>query len=281
MPEGDTIFRSARALGRALTGQTVTRFESSYALLTQANDQTPFSGQTVTQVESRGKWLLIHFSGGAILATHMLMSGSWHIYRPGEAWQERPGNARIIIETANYHAIGFRIPVARMHTAHSLARDRKIPRTDRDVLGENFDAPEAVRRFMMRSEDEIANALLRQDILAGVGNVFKSEICFMQRLSPFRKVGTLSEREVAEVVATAQRLLAANVLEDSGDLVVTFKGGHRRTTGKAEPGASLWVYGRKGEACRRCGTLIERCVQGPDARSTYWCSHCQPLSQTE
>jgi endonuclease VIII len=282
VPEGDTIFRSARALGRALTGKTVTRFESSYALLTQANDQTPFAGQTVTQVESRGKWLLIHFSGGpngreSILATHMLMSGSWHIYRPGEPWQDRAANARIILETADYHAIGFRIPVARIHTAQTLVRDRKIPRTEYDVLSAGFDTPAAIKRLLARPTDEIGIVLLRQDVLAGVGNVFKSEICFVLRLSPFRKVATLSRQEAAEIVATAKRLLAANVLEDSGDRIVTYRGGHRRTTQSADPEASLWVYRRNGEPCRRCGTLIERCLQGPDARSTYWCPQCQQL----
>src|ERR1700736_4865740 len=132
MPEGDTIYRTARALGRALVGKSVTRFESAYAQLNAADDQEPFEGQTITRIEARGKWLLIYFSSGSILATHMLMSGSWHIYRPGESWQEKPSNMRILIETADFVAVGFRIPLARVHTAESLVRDHKIPRTERD-----------------------------------------------------------------------------------------------------------------------------------------------------
>src|SRR5580658_8328672 len=128
MPEGDTIYRTARALSRALLSKPIMRFESSYAQLTAADDQTPFAGQTIQHIEARGKWLLIHFSQGPILATHMLMSGSWHIYRPGEPWQEKPANARILIETQDYLAVGFRIPVARMYTQATLSRDRKIPR---------------------------------------------------------------------------------------------------------------------------------------------------------
>ena len=279
MPEGDTIFRTARALTRALTGKPITRFESAYAQLTQANDQKPFIGQTITQIEARGKWLLIHFSGGSILATHMLMSGSWHIYKPGDPWQEKASNARIVIETADYLAVGFRIPIARMYTAESLLRDKKIPRTDRDVLSENFDAANAVTRLMARTHDELGDALLRQDVLAGVGNVFKSEICFLLRLSPFRKVETLSEKQVKEIVAMAQKLMAANVLEDSTDLIVTYSGKNRRTTHNATPGDNLWVYGRKNEPCRKCGTPIQRAIQGPNARSTYWCPTCQPLPQ--
>jgi endonuclease-8 len=277
MPEGDTIYRTARTLGRALTDKAVTRFESGYAQLTQADDQTPFAGQTIVQIEARGKWLLIHFSGGQILATHMLMSGSWHIYRHGEEWQESRKNMRILIETADFIAVGFRVPIARLYTAKTLAREKKIPRLENDVLSETFDPTAAVKRLMARSQEELAHVLLRQDVLAGVGNVFKSEICFLMGLSPFRLVGTLPEEQVAEIVAMAQKLLAVNVLEDSTDLIVTFSGKHRRTTNNADPGASLWVYGRKNEPCRKCGTPIQRALQGPDARSTYWCPVCQPL----
>jgi len=112
MPEGDTIFRSARALGRALAGKPVTNFRSTFALLTRFNDDSPLAGQTVREVESRGKWLLMHFSGGATLATHMLMNGSWHIYRPGERWQKQSFNMRIVVENSEYVAVGFNVPVA-------------------------------------------------------------------------------------------------------------------------------------------------------------------------
>jgi endonuclease-8 len=277
MPEGDTIYRTARALGRAFTGKHVTRFRAEYAQIAAADDQTPFVGQTIEHIEARGKWLLIHFSGGNILATHMLMSGSWHIYRPGEAWQESVRNARIVIETADFVAVGFRVPLAKIYTAETLVRDRKIPRAENDVLSATFDAKAAVRRLMARGDDELGDGLLRQDVLAGVGNVFKSEICFLLGLSPFGRVSTLSQGQVEEIVAMSQKLLAANVLEDSADLIVTFSGKHRRTTNNADPGASLWVYGRKNEDCRRCGTAIQRCLQGRNARSTYWCATCQPL----
>ncbi len=103
MPEGDTIFRTARTLGRALAGKPVTVFRSTYPLLTRFNDDTPLAGQLVDQVEARGKWLLIHFSGGGTLATHMLMSGSWHIYRHGERWQQPRTNMRIVIENCDIH----------------------------------------------------------------------------------------------------------------------------------------------------------------------------------
>ncbi len=277
MPEGDTIYRTARALGRALTGKRVTAFQTAYAQIARAHDERTFVGQAVEHIEARGKWLLIHFSGENILATHMLMSGSWHIYRPGERWQQPRANARIVLETEDFVAVAFRVPVARVYMAESLRRERAIPRAANDILRAEFDAAAAVKRLLACADDELAHALLRQTVLAGVGNVFKSEICFLEGLSPFAKVATLTAAQAESIVATARRLQAANVLEDSGDQIVTFSGRHRRTTNNANPGESLWVYGRKNEPCRSCGTLIQRALQGPNARSTYWCPACQPL----
>ena len=239
MPEGDTIFRTARSLGRALGGKPVTVFRSTYPLLTRFNDDTPLAGQTVERVEARGKWLLIHFSGGGTLATHMLMSGSWHIYRHGERWQQPRFNMRIVIENSDYIAVGFRVPVAEMHTAQSLARQTRIPCEQIDVLSADFNAAEAERRVQAHDSEEIADVLLHQGVL--------------------------------------QRLVRANVLEDSGDTIVTYGGRRRRTTHESDPGASLWVYGRNGEPCRRCGEPIRRRIQGPDARVTFWCARCQPM----
>jgi endonuclease-8 len=277
MPEGDTIFRTARALGRALVGKPISGFRSTYPLLTRFNDDTPLAGQAVESVESRGKWLLIHFSGGGTLATHMLMSGSWHIYRPGERWQKPRSQMRILIETSEYVAVGFHVPVAHMHTALSLARDKRIPRPAIDVLSAEFDAEAAVRRVMAHGNEEIADVLLHQEVIAGVGNVFKSEVCFVTGLHPFRLVATLSHEQIGGAVAAAQKLVAANVLEDSSDSIVTYGGRQRRTTHESDPSASLWVYGRHGEPCRRCGEPIRRRIQGPDARVTFWCPSCQPM----
>jgi len=277
MPEGDTLFRTARALGRALVGKPITGFRSTYPLLTRFNEDTPLAGQFVQRVESRGKWLLIHFSGGGTLATHLLMNGSWHIYRPGESWQQPRSNMRIVVENSDYIAVGFRVPVAQMHTAQSLARDHRIPRPTIDVLSAEFDATAAARRILMYSGEEVGDVLLHQDVLAGVGNVFKSEICFVTGTNPFCRVSALSGEEISALVRCAQRLVAANVLEDSGDTIVTYRGQQRRTTRQSDPGASLWVYGRKGEPCRRCGEPVRRRIQGPDARVTFWCHHCQPM----
>ena len=277
MPEGDTLFRTARALSRALAGKPITGFRSTYPLLTRFHDDTPLTGQLVTRVESRGKWLLIHFSGGATLATHLLMNGSWHIYRPGERWQQPRINMRIVIENSDFLAVGFRVPVARMHTAQSLARDRRIPLPALDVLSPEFDAEAACRRLLACAREEVGDILLHQEVLAGVGNEFKSEICFVTGINPFCRVAELAPGQAAALIAAAQQLVSANVLEDSGDMIVTYKGSHRRTTHQSDPTESLWVYGRKGQPCRRCGDPIRSRMQGQDVRVTFWCQHCQPM----
>src|ERR1700712_753868 len=126
MPEGDTIYRSARALTKALEGKVITGFDTGLAPLARVNDDAPLAGRTVDKVESRGKWLLIHFSGDLILVTHMLMSGSWHLYRTGEKWWMPHSRMRAVIRTADWQAIAFNVPIAEFHTARSLARYSQI-----------------------------------------------------------------------------------------------------------------------------------------------------------
>jgi len=277
MPEGDTIFRTARALTRALAGKPITGFRSNYALLTRFNDDTPLAGQTVERIEARGKWMLTFFSGGGILATHLLMSGSWHIYRPGEPWQVPARHMRIVIENSEYQAVGFHVPVAQIHTEQSLRGDRRIPQPALDVLRDEFDAGGTIERISACPSEEVGDVLLHQEVVAGVGNVFKSEICFVERVNPFCQVAQLGRDRIAGLVRTSRQLVAANVLEDSPDRIVTYRGQQRRTTHRSDPGESLWVYGRRGEPCRRCGEPIRSRLQGPDARVTFWCGNCQPM----
>ena len=277
MPEGDTIFRTARALRRALAGKPITNFRSTFPLLTRFDDETPVAGQIVEAVESRGKWLLIHFSGGGTLATHMLMSGSWHIYRPGEHWQQSPRNMRIVVENRDYLAVGFSVPVAKILRPDQLARAIRIPVPAIDVLSNEFDALQVIPRLLACRNEEIGDVLLHQEVIAGVGNVFKSEICFVTGTNPFCKVAALDEQQITALIATSRRLVKANVLEDSGDTIVTFGGRKRRTTHETDPSASLYVYGRKGEPCRRCSEPVRMRMQGADVRVTFWCRACQPM----
>jgi endonuclease-8 len=207
----------------------------------------------------------------------MLMSGSWHIYRPGERWQRPRDHMRILLENSEYVTVGFSVPVAKMLRAQELERALRIPATAIDVLSAEFDADDVERRMLAHPAEEIGDVLLHQDVIAGVGNVFKSEICFVTATNPFCKVVALNVESIENLIATARKLVKANVLEDSGDAVVTYGGRQRRTTHAADPSQSLWVYGRRGEPCRICGECIRMRMQGPDVRVTFWCQHCQPM----
>src|SRR5450755_2271547 len=188
MPEGDTIFRSARTLQRAIGGQVVMGFESVLPKLTRVDFDSGVVGRTIEKVESQGKWLLMHFSGDLILLTHMLMSGSWHIYRPGEEWQRRPIDMRVVVKTEKIWAVAFNVPVAEFHTADTLRRREGFRSLGQDVLGADFNPEQSVEKLRSEPDLEIGVALLRQSIIAGLGNVFKSEVCFACRVYPFRQI---------------------------------------------------------------------------------------------
>ena len=264
MPEGDTIFRAAHTLNRALAGQVVTRFETQLPKLARIDEDAPLAGRTVERVESAGKWMRMYFSGDLILVTHMLMSGSWHIYRAGERWRRPHVQMRAAIHTDAWVAVAFQVPIAEFHTAASLARHRSVTHLGPDVLAEDFDPAAVAAHLRSRPDLEVGVALLTQSLVAGLGNVFKSEVCFAARVHPFRMVATLSIAELGALVSRAREFMTASV------------GGVRRTTGLSNPEARLWVYDRRGEPCRVCGAAILAQKQGMDARITFWCPECQP-----
>jgi endonuclease VIII len=279
MPEGDTIYRAARALQRAIGGKVVTGFETGLAKLARVNDDAPLVGRVVEKAESRGKWCLIYFSGDLILVTHMLMNGSWHLYRTGERWQMGRGRMRVVIRTDEWEAVGFNIPVAEFHTARSLERSSQVPKLGPDILADEFTVEGGVARLAAYRQEnpdaEIAVVLLNQRVLAGLGNVYKSEVAFAAGVNPFRAMRTITTREMEGMVKFAQRYMKANVVDGKGDGIVTYSG-NRRTTHAMDREERLWVYGRQGQECRRCGAVVMMRKQGVQARSTYWCLECQP-----
>jgi endonuclease-8 len=279
MPEGDTIYRAARALQKAIGGKVVTAFETGLAKLARANDDSPLVGRVVEKVESRGKWCLIFFSGDSILVTHMLMSGSWHLYRTGERWQMGRRQMRVVIRTEDWEAVGFDISVAEFHTARSLERSSQVPKLGPDILSDSFTVEAGVARLAAYAREnpdaEIATVLLNQRVLAGLGNVYKSEVAFAAGVNPFRAMRTITPREMEKLIETAQRYMKANVADGKGHGIVTYSGS--RTTRRAmDREERLWVYRRQGQECRRCGTAVMMRKQGVQARSTYWCPECQP-----
>jgi endonuclease-8 len=280
MPEGDTIFRAARTLNLALGGQTITSFESVLPRLSRVEVDDGVVGRTVEKVEARGKWLLMYFSGDLILLSHMLMSGSWHIYRPGEIWKRSRYDMRVVIGTSKILAVAFKVPVAEFHTADTLARREGFNSVGPSMLAKQFDDAEIVARIRSRPDLEIGVSLLTQSLLSGIGNVYKSETCFACGINPFRQVQTLTGEELKCLVSQARKFMLANVAQSSRDAIVTYIP-MRRTTGRANPSERLWVYRRTGEPCRRCGSAIVSRKQGIDARTSFWCPQCQPLTHAK
>ena len=272
MPEGDTIFRAARTLQRALAGRVVTRFESPLPALTRVDRDAPLAGRTIRAVRSIGKHLLIEFSGDLVLRTHMRMNGQWHIYRPGERWRRPRLSMRIVIATDEYEAVGFDVPVAEFLRARDLKRHRQLGRLGPDLLSDAFDESAAIERLRTAAGRTIGEALLDQRVMAGIGNVFKCEILFVCGVDSFRDVAALSDEEARRLVRSARELLRANVAEQPVPGAVR---AYRKTTRFANPEARLWVYGRGGHPCRRCGNPIAVRKQGESARLTYWCPACQ------
>ena len=292
MPEGDTIYRAARTLHRALAGQTVTRFVAELAPLAQVDRAEPIAGRTIERVEAAGKHCLITFSGppplvldpdasfGAslVLRTHMRMNGSWHIYRPGEKWQMPARAMRILIETADWVAVAFNVYVAEFVDAADLARHRPVATLGPDLLGD-FDAERALKRISEQGSRPVHEVLLDQRVMAGLGNVYKSEILFLSKLHPDTPASVVSEPTWRELMALAQTLLHANVVDGAPPGIVTYRG-LRRTTGRMNPEDRLWVYSRGGQPCRKCGTQIASRKDGDAARVTYWCPTCQCLPRS-
>ena len=278
MPEGDTIFRAARNMHRVLAGHTVTRFETAYAHLDRVNVDTPIAGRTIERVESAGKHHLIVFSGDLILRTHMRMNGSWHLYRHGERWWRGPQSMRVRVDTADWVAVAFNVPVAEFITPKELASTDPVAKLGPDLLGRAFDRDEAVRRLIASAHQPIAMSLLDQRLVAGIGNIYKSETLFLAGVNPFTPTSAVPTNVLEAVLDIARGLLKDNVVDGTSPRIQTYRN-LRMLNPASNHDESLWVYGRAGKPCRKCGTPIEMKKMGIDARSTYWCSTCQPSAK--
>ncbi len=272
MPEGDTLFRTAAGLRPHLVGRTV--------MAARANGPGPVPqvdrlvGQGITAVEALGKNLLIRFDNGLELRTHLRMNGSWHRYRPGERWRRPAARARLVLEVPGAVAVCFDAPVVELFEQRVEALHPSLGRLGPDLLAAGFDADEAVRRLRSPSRADLvmADALLDQRALAGIGNVYKNELLWIERVSPFATVAEVDDEALGRLVAGARRLLLANVDPAGG------AGGTERVTTAGDRGAPgpLYVYGRTGRPCRRCRARIESAISGVDIRRlTYWCPACQ------
>jgi endonuclease VIII len=264
MPEGDTIYRTAAVLAAALSGQRVTAAGARpHQGLAHVPDLDRVVGATIERVEARGKHLLIRFEAGWTLRTHLGLHGSWHRYRPGERWQRPTSQATVVLETGQAVAVCFTPAEVELLTDRQAERHAALHALGPDLLAREFPTDAAITRLRQRDGTALGEALLDQRAVAGLGNVYKSEVCFVEGISPWAPVAALDDAALERLLTTARRLLSANL-----------RGGARVTTGsRARP---LWVYGRRGRPCRHCGTPIAARRQGDAARMTYWCPHCQP-----
>jgi len=260
MPEGDTVWLSAQNLNAALAGAVVTRCD----IRVPAFATVDLSGEVVEEVVSRGKHLLMRI-GEFSIHSHLKMEGSWHLYRPATPWRRPEWQARAIIGTDDWTAVGFSLGILEV-----LARENEaeaVGHLGPDLLGPDWDAALAVENLLSDPGVPVFVAVLEQRNLAGIGNVYANELCFLIGAAPTKPVG---EVDVDRMVALGHRLIQANKSRSI-----------RTTTGDLRPTKTAYVYGRRGQPCRRCGTPIRKGQLGPTPliqRDVYWCPRCQPDS---
>lgn len=256
MPEGDTVFRTARRLDEALAGADVTRFDLRVPQAATAD----LTGRRVHGVASRGKHLLMRI-GDLTLHSHLRMDGAWFVYRPGERWRHPAFKVRAIVGTADREAVG--VDIAEIELVATRDEAALVGYLGPDPLADDWDAAEAMRRLGADARS-IHVALLDQRNVAGFGNEYAAELLFLRGILPTTPTADV---DVAALIDLGVRTIRAN--RDRVD---------RTFTGINRPGQTTWVYGRAGRPCRRCGTLIRKGSQGADPtreRVTFWCPNCQ------
>jgi endonuclease-8 len=258
VPEGDTVYLAATRLHGALAGEKIVRSD----LRVPRYATRDLTGATVERVVPRGKHLLFQLDDGSTLHTHFKMEGTWHLYRTGDRWRGGPAHEiRAILETGPWTAVGWRLGLVELLDVPEV--DRLVAALGPDVLGPDWDPAEVLARMQKEPERAIGEVLLDQTVIAGPGNVYKCEVCFLRGAHPETPVGSVPD--LPALIGLVKRLMDVNRTT-----------GSQITTGDARPGHKRWVYGRGRQPCRRCGTLIERRDE-PGERVTYWCPSCQPL----
>ena len=270
MPEGDTIHSTARTLGAALVGREVVAIETPQRR--HALDRWPerLAGRAVRAVDAHGKHLFIRFDGELTLHSHLRMTGQWAVHRRGERWRRHPRRAWLVIRTAEHEVVEFDGPVLELITDSRTRFDRRLAMLGPDVLAEDFDEGGFLAR--LRGDDAsrgIGDALLNQRNVAGIGNVWKSEGCFLAGLDPWRRTGDVSDQEVLAALHAIRPLMRMSA--ERGGRIVTYQPSRPAARGDTR----TWVFERTGRPCRRCGTTIRARGQGDDNRTTYWCPRCQ------
>lgn len=257
MPEGDTIYQCATRLRPVLEGQTVT------VTATTINVEQ-VTGQQVEAIETQGKHLLIRFESGIAVHTHLGMQGSWHVYAADEPWRKPASRAAISLQTPKgMTAVCFTPKTLELLSRDKLRRHRWLTRLGPDMLDPNINFQRVIANLRRHGTLPIGEALLNQTSVTGIGNVYKSELIFLQQVDPFRAVVDFTDQQLLQLLRAGQRLMRMNL-----------SGGPRRTR-VGRDGNRAWVYRRSGQPCFKCGTTIRMKRQGDLGRSTYWCPDCQ------
>jgi len=263
LPEGDSVFRFAAMLRPVLEGKAV--------LAARSHGPGPVPqvkrivGATCTAVRSQGKNMLISFDNGLVLRGHLRMNGTWHVYRPGEPWRMPEGEARLVLEVDGATVVNFSAPVIELLEERALGVHAPIGNLGPDLLDDEFDEVEALRRLRdpSRAGLTVGDAVMDQRALAGIGNIWKNESLFYAGVNPWRRMNELSDADLALIVEKARALLRAGV------------GKPNSLNARFRP--AMYVYGRGGQPCRRCHSRLRSAPQGVDIRHTVWCPKCQPV----
>jgi endonuclease-8 len=256
VPEGDSIHSAARRVGAALVGRPIVSIETPQPR--HAPDRWPerLGGRAVRSVDARGKHLFIRFDGDLTLHSHLRMTGHWGVYRRGQRWRRAARRAWLVIRTEQHEVVEFDGPVLELMTESRTRFDRRLTTLGPDILDPDFDEHRFLALVRRDSPTRaIGDALLDQRHLAGVGNMWKAEGCFLAGLDPWKPLGAASDDDLLALVREERPLML-----DSA-------------AGRRPP--QRWVYRRAGQPCRRCGTAIRARGQGDDNRTTYWCPRCQ------
>ncbi|WP_405950979.1 DNA glycosylase [Streptomyces prunicolor] len=284
MPEGDTVWQTARRLHTALAGKVLTRSDLRVPKYATAD----LTGRTVLDVTPRGKHLLTRVEGGLTLHSHLRMDGTWRVYANGQRWSGGgPAHQiRVILGTADRTAVGYRLPV--LELLRTTDEDRAVGHLGPDLLGPDWNPELALANLLADPARPLGEALLDQRNLAGIGNIYKSELCFLLGATPWLPIGALPADRAAKLPAIAKLLLEANrdrPIRNTTSTLTASSPNQNRTTSPSTPtpGAprphtpDLFVYGRTPRPCLRCGTPIRTADQGDGSRErpTYWCPTCQ------
>lgn len=268
MPEGQISHRNARDLTRTLVGRPLVRVEAPAPRLAPQRLPERLAGDTPEAAQARGKHHILRFASGRILVSHLMMRGVWRVLPAAAVPWGRPD---LVLATHDHQAVLYRCPRLRL-LEPGAPFPPALAALGPDLLDEDLDPARSAEAGMARADParQVGDALMDQRLVAGIGNVYKSETCFLAGIDPWRSVATLTADERARVGEIGARLLADGVRQD--ERIGTYR---RPGTPPGVPTRGKWVYGRAGKPCRRCGTVIRSRGQGDANRTTYWCPVCQ------